>query len=369
MIIKRKLPHGEELINPLGIGTASLYQAAEDEIKATFDLAIEKGINFFDLAAGGSSVFKPLGEAMKGRREQVFLQLHLGAVYDEAGEYGWSRNLTQIKETFAKEMSALQTDYVDFLFLHCIDEIEDYQDLKKKGIIDFALELRKQGVAHHLGFSSHTPNTAEFILQDGYFDIMMFSINPAYDYELGDDEFGIGTIKERKALFALAEKLGVAISVMKPFHGGKLLRSDTSPFQKELSAYQCLAYALDRPGVIAVVPGVRNRDDLVQLLGFIDCSEEAKDYAPALANIKKVADIASCVYCDHCLPCPAGLDIGLINKYYDLARIGDKLAASHYEKLRQHASDCLQCGHCDSRCPFKVKQTERMKEIAEYFQK
>lgn len=369
MIIKRKLPHGEELINPLGIGTASLYQAAEDEIKATFDLAIDKGINFFDLAAGGSSVFKPLGEAMKGRREQVYLQLHFGAVYNEGGEYGWSRNLTQINETFAKEMSALQTDYVDFLFLHCIDEIEDYQDLKKQGILDFALELRKQGVAHHLGFSSHTPKTAEFILQDGYFDIMMFSINPAYDYELGDDEFGIGTITERKALFALAEKLGVAISVMKPFHGGKLLRSDTSPFQKELSAYQCLSYALDRPGVIAVVPGVRGLADLHSLLGFIDCSEEAKDYAPALANIKKVADIASCVYCDHCLPCPAGLDIGLINKYYDLARIGDKLAASHYGKLSKHASDCLQCGHCDSRCPFKVKQTVRVKAIQGYFGK
>lgn len=369
MMNKRKLPHGEEFINPLGIGTASLYQAEAAEIKATFDLAIDQGINFIDLAAGGSSVFKPLGEAMKGRREKVYLQLHLGAVYDEGGEYGWSRDLARIKQTFAKEMKDLQTDYVDFLFLHCIDEIEDYLDLKKAGILDFALELRKQGRAHHLGFSSHTPKTAEIILQDGYYDIMMFSINPAYDYELGEDEFGIGTAKERKALFALAEKLGVGISVMKPFHGGKLLSGDTSPFRKELTAYQCLAYALDRPGVIAVVPGVRNQADLLQLLGFFSCDEDDKDYAPRIANIKEVADIASCVYCDHCLPCPAGLDIGLINKYYDLAKIGDKLAASHYAKLNKHADDCLQCGHCDARCPFKVKQSERMKEIAAYFRK
>ena len=85
---KRKLPHGEELINPLGIGTASLYQAEAAEIKATFDLAIDQGINFIDLASGGSAVFKPLGEAMKGRRDKVYLQLHLGAVYDEGGEYG-----------------------------------------------------------------------------------------------------------------------------------------------------------------------------------------------------------------------------------------------------------------------------------------
>ena len=76
-----------------------------------------------------------------------------------------------------------------------------------------------------------------------------------------------------------------------------------------------------------------------------------------------------CVYCNHCMPCPAGLDIGLINKYYDLARVGDTLAREHYLTLETTASDCVSCGHCDSRCPFSVSQSERMREIAEYFGK
>ena len=58
-----------------------------------------------------------------------------------------------------------------------------------------------------------------------------------------------------------------------------------------------------------------------------------------------------CVYCKHCQPCPVGLDIGLINKYYDLARLGDGLAKEHYLTLEHRAEDCVGCGHCDSRCP------------------
>lgn len=75
------------------------------------------------------------------------------------------------------------------------------------------------------------------------------------------------------------------------------------------------------------------------------------------------------MYCNHCQPCPAGLDVGLINKYYDLTLAGDVLAREHYETLEKTAGDCIQCGHCNSRCPFHVDQVARMEEIAAYFGK
>ena len=59
--------------------------------------------------------------------------------------------------------------------------------------------------------------------------------------------------------------------------------------------------------------------------------------------------------------------MGLVNKYYDLALAGDKMAASHYDKLTVKADACIGCGHCDRRCPFRVKQSDRMRDIAEYF--
>ena len=62
-----------------------------------------------------------------------------------------------------------------------------------------------------------------------------------------------------------------------------------------------------------------------------------------------------------------GLDIALINKYYDLSQAGDAMAAEHYRTMDKTAKDCVGCGHCDRRCPFHVKQSERMHEIASYF--
>ena len=68
----------------------------------------------------------------------------------------------------------------------------------------------------------------------------------------------------------------------------------------------------------------------------------------------------------HCKPCPMGIDVGLVNKYYDLAVSGDELAREHYRSLEKSASDCIRCGHCDARCPFGVRQSRRMAEIQAY---
>ena len=97
-------------------------------------------------------------------------------------------------------------------------------------------------------------------LDMGLLDVLMFSINPAYDYKRG--EYGIGSVDERMELYRRCERDGVGISVMKPFAGGQLLNARTSPFKKALGEYQCLQYALDKPGVMTVLPGVRNREDL-----------------------------------------------------------------------------------------------------------
>lgn len=171
---------------------------------------------------------------------------------------------------------------------------------------------------------------------------------------------------ERQALYRRCEAEGVGISVMKAFSGGQLLRAATSPFGQALSEYQCMQYALDKPGVLTVLPGVRNRQDVRRVLGFLTAGPEARDYS-VLGTFAPQDAAGVCVYCNHCQPCPAGLDIGLVNKYYDLARAGDALAKNHYANLGKTAAACVGCGHCDARCPFHVKQAQRMKEICAYF--
>ena len=363
----RKLPHGNERIGTLGLGMGGIQNSPPSEIQDVISLAIENGINFFDLCAGGKSVYEPFGKAIQGKRDKVYFQLHFGAVYKDSGEYGWSRELSVIKNTFEWEMSALKTDYVDFGFLHCVDDDGDFDDIKNNGIFDYVLGLKQKGVIRHVGFSSHTPSVAHKMLDTGVMDMMMFSVNPAYDLERGD-EYGIGTTIERADLMRRCEKQGVGISVMKPFHGGMLLSANTSPFKKALTKNQCIKYCLDRPAVLAVVPGVRGMDDLKELLKYLDSSAEDCDYS-AIGEFTPQSAVGNCVYCNHCQPCPAGIDIGLVNKYYDLALAGDDMAANHYGKLSIKADACLNCGHCTRRCPFKVQQQEKMNKIANYFKR
>ena len=134
-------------------------------------------------------------------------------------------------------------------------------------------------------------------------------------------------------------------SVTKPFHGGQLLEDNTSPFHKALTRNQCIQYCLDRPAVLTVVPVVRGTDDLDELLKFNLTTLEERDYS-VIGQFTPEAAVGNCVYCNHCQPCLAGIDIGIVNKYYD--------------KLKVKADACLKCGHCDKRYPFKVEEQKRM---------
>ena len=364
----RQLPHGNETekFSVLGLGFGGIGTTPPEEIEAIVRKAMDHGINFFDMCTAGAT-YAPVGRAIAGRREQVFLQMHFGAVYDENGEYGWCRDFDTIRKTFLWELEQLNTDYADFGFLHCVDEESDFALLCEMGLLDYLKELKANGTVRHIGFSSHTPSVANKLLDTGLMDMMMFSINPAYDFEKGD-EYGVGSVTERFALFQRCAREGVGISVMKPFFAGQLLSAAHSPFSQALTHTQCLQYALDRPGVLVVLPGVLTMAHLDQVLQFLDATEAERDYS-VVGTFTADTISGTCVYCNHCQPCPAGIDIGLVNKYYDLALAGDAIAANHYTKLRVKADACLHCGHCESRCPFGVKQESRMDAICRYFTK
>ena len=290
----RKLPKGGEQISILGLGNSSMGASGEKEVEAAVTMAVENGINYFDMAAADAVPFAPFGRAVEGCRDKVYFQVHFGAEY-RTGTYGWTLNLEKIKRSVDWQLEMLKTDYIDFGFIHCIDEAADLEKVISGGTLDYMKEL-------------------------------------------------------------------------KAFSAGQLLNAKTSPFKQALTEYQCIQYALDKPGVVTVLPGVRGREDLKRILGFLDASPEEKDYS-VLGTFAPQDAEGICVYCNHCQPCPAGLDVGLINKYYDLAQAGDVLAKDHYMNLEKTASDCIACGHCDSRCPFHVEQVKRMEEIRGYFGK
>ena len=350
-------------ISVIGLGTSYIADTSEGDAVEALIYAHENGINYADLATAGAKTFEYYGKAFSSVRKEMYYQVHFGANY-ETGEYGWTTDLETVKRSVDWQLKALKTDYIDYGFIHCMDEESDFTDYQKNGVLQFLMDMKTQGVVRHIGFSSHTPGLAHKILDTGLIDMMMFSINPGYDYQHG--EYANGSASERVELYRRCEAAGIGISVMKPFSAGQLLDARTSPFGEALSMYQCIQYALDKPGVLTVLPGIRNVEDVRQLLRFFDILAEEKDYS-VIGTLTPQDMNGVCVYCNHCQPCPMGLDIGLINKYYDLALAGDEMAKEHYRNLSVHADACVKCGHCESRCPFHVKQETRMKEISEYF--
>ena len=352
-------------ISEIGMGTAYIGEADKKDAVRTVRHAFESGINYYDLAAGDGAAFPIFGEALQDVRDQVMYQIHFGADYS-SGTYGWSLDLDTVKRSVDRQLKELRTDYINYGFIHCQDESSDWKTYQENGILDYLLSMKKQGVVRHIGASSHTPSVIQEILDTGLIDMLMFSVNPAYDYQHG--EYAFGGVDERSAVYRRCEKEGVGISCMKPFSGGQLLSAQTSPFGQALTQYQCIRYALDKPGVLTVLPGAQSVEEIDHLLRYYEQQEDEVDYS-IIGSFAPPEASGKCVYCNHCEPCPCGLDIGMINKFYDLAKIGDDMAREHYLALRRTASACLSCGHCNSRCPFNVDQMSRMEEIAAYFGK
>lgn len=243
--------------------------------------------------------------------------MHYGANYKTPdAEYGWTARLEDMRRSVAWELETLGTDYIDFALIHCIDEASDLDAFVRSGALD---HLRDQGVVRHLDLSTHSTELANRVLDLGEIDLMMFSVNPVYDY--GEGAYGLGTSAERQALYQRCADEGVGISVMKAFAGGQPLDAAQSPFGRAPTRYQCLQYALDTPGVVSVAPGVRDRANLRGLLGFFDAPASEKDHS-VLSGLAPEEVAGRCVYCNHCAPCPVGINVVLVNKCYDLALAG-----------------------------------------------
>ena len=362
----RLMPRTGEKISTIGLGSSYLHESKADQIEKIVVHAIDNGINIMDTVMSDFRPVEAIGRALKGRRDKMLTQIHIGVDYPD-NVYNRTRNLRQVQQGFTQQLRTLGTDYSDIGLIHYVDEVADYERVMSNGVFDYARKLKKDGTIRYLGFSSHSVDICRRFLETGEIDLFMLSVNAAYDFE-PSDQGKLVISQARRQLYQECEKRGVAITVMKPYGGGRLLNTGTSPFGRAMSIHQCTQYALDRPATISCLPGVRNMADLVSILAYYDTSREERDYA-YIANAKHQDMESVCIYCNHCQPCPVGIDIGAVNKYLDLVNAGDELAKDHYLKLARHAGACTGCGACEPRCPFRVNVRERMKQAVGIFGK
>ena len=371
----RVFPKGGERISTVGIGGSKLHGVSLKELAGMIDLALERGINIIDLATESADVFPKVREALGNRREQVMLALHLGLTFQADGKYKRTRDVKEVMCGFAEQLDALGTDYADIGYIHYVDELDDYNNVFASGTYDLALQLKREGRIRKLGFASHQVDICRGFLESGEFDLFMFSTNPAYDLDPVrhnplEEDLGmldaLSVARDRADLYRLAEKLGVGITVMKPFGAGRLLDARTSPFERALTVPQCIQYCLDRPAVLSCMVGVDSLENLKSLAAYYDSGREERDYS-FIAGMTLEEMRGKCVYCNHCLPCPAEIDIAGVHKFLDLAQVGDELAKQHYRALEHKAGDCIGCGSCERNCPFQVEVRKRMREAVSFF--
>ena len=357
---------------------------AEDDCAMTkklFDTAEELGINYFDLYASDPAVRAAVGFALQGRREKFLIQSHIGSTWKN-GQYLRTRNLAAVKAGFEEMMGLLQTEYLDVGMIHYCDAMSDWETIVKNGVLDYARELKAAGRIRHIGLSSHNPLVAERAVVEGGIEVLMFSVNPCYDLQpAGEDVEQLwadaaydhdltNMDPDRQRLYETCQARGVGITVMKAFGGGDLLSAELSPAGAALTPFQCIHYALSRPAVGVVLAGAHSAEQLRQSAAYCEASEEERDYAAAFASFPRIRWTGHCMYCSHCEPCPQFIDIADVTKFLNLARAQRTLPETvreHYAVLAHHASECIECGSCETRCPFGVAIRENMKDAVKIF--
>lgn len=368
-------------VSAVSLGCEGFMHKTAAEVKDDFDFAISQGVNFIDIYSPNPDLRINIGKALEGRRDGFIIQGHLCTVWED-GQYLRTREVSKIMPAFEKQLQELGTGHLDIGMIHYVDSEEDYEKVFGGEIIEIAKRLKAEGRIRHIGMSSHNPAVAAKAVETGLIDVLMFSINPAYDLQPSDvsiyDMFEDATYEarrenidpERERLYELCERKGVGIDVMKVYGGGDLLSETNSPFGKPLSPVQAIEYALTRPAVAAVMIGCKNREEIAEAVRWCDATPEERDYTSVLAGLDKFSWQGHCMYCGHCAPCTMKIDIASVNKFYNLTVAQGEIPETvreHYKALPHHASECVACGACETRCPFGVEIIRGMALAAERF--
>ena len=266
--------------------------------------------------------------------------------------------------------------------IHYVDSESDFDEVFNGAIMEYCKELKADGKILSIGLSSHNPAVARKAVETGLIDVLMFSVNAAYDMQPPSEDCNdlwkpenyknglLGMNPDRKELYELCEREGVSIDVMKVFGGGDMLNEELSPFGIAFNEYQCLEYCLTRPGVAAVMAGCHSVEEIEKLAAYYEAPEREKDYSTVLAGMEKFQFQGNCMYCGHCAPCSVGINVADVNKYLNLALAQGEVpetVTDHYKLLEHHASECVACGRCERNCPFGVEIIGEMMKAAEVF--
>ena len=185
----------------IGFGGIVVKDAEQQHANRVVAEAIEKGVNYFDVAPTYGNAELKLGPALEPYRKKVFLACKTTQRKREGAT-------AELKESLKR----LRTDYFDLYQLHAITDVEKDVDtvFAKDGAMEVFVEAKKQGQIRYLGFSAHSEEAALAAMERFDFDSILFPINFATFYKGNFGHKVIATAKSkgvaRLALKSLARQ-------------------------------------------------------------------------------------------------------------------------------------------------------------------
>ena len=208
-------------VSEIGLGAEWLERHNQEEVTAVIRRCEEQGINILDCWMSNPEVRTKIGNALRGRREKWIIQGHFGSTW-ERGQYVRNKELSAVEPAFQDLLRRLQTDYIDLGMIHFVDTEEDFRKVFEGPLLPYVKEQKAKGVIRHIGMSTHNPKTAKLAVLSGEVEMLLFSVNPAFDLLPENDDLDAyfqaetyaegldGMNPERAELYKLCEQRGGA---------------------------------------------------------------------------------------------------------------------------------------------------------------
>ena len=338
---------------------------AEKEVMA----AINGGVNYLDTAYiyPGSEV--AVGEILKRNkcRDRVYIASKL--------PHYLIKSMDGVEKTFKEELKRLQTDHIDYYLMHMLTDLATWEKLKKLGVDKWIKEKLISGQIRNIGFSYHGNTDMFKQLVDAYeWDFCQIQ----YNYMDEHSQAGVEGLR-------YASDRNLPVIIMEPLRGGRLVNllpeSAKELFRKDpegrMPADLAFKWLYDQPEVTCVLSGMNSLEMVEQNVAsasgaIAGCMTESdkKLVEQVREEIRRQVKVG-CTGCGYCMPCPKGVDIPgtfrCYNAMYSEVKSSGRMDYLQCTAMRQNtssASQCVQCGKCESHCPQHIAIRKELKKAA-----
>lgn len=326
----RKLGSTNIELNRVGFGGIPIQRITQEDTNLVINELINQGINFIDSARGYTVSEEYIGNAIEGKRDKFILATK-----------SMSRSYDDMIRDVNISLNNFKTEYIDLYQLHNLKPDEYDGIFDDDMAYEALLKCKEEGKIKHIGITSHSIDTIKKAVNSGKFDTIQFPYNIVED--------------QADEIFKEANKNGIGVIVMKPLAGGAID-----------NAKLAIKYILSKDYIDVVIPGMDSVNQVIEntsVLNNLNITDEEnleiKDIIEKLGN-------RFCRRCEYCMPCPVGINIPmnfLLEGYYSRYNLKE-WSKDRYKSLDVNASNCIECGKCESKCPYELPIREMLKDVS-----